>query len=210
MRQDSERHSDDPGLQFVLDNRRLIVGFALLVVLCGGFFILGFVEGKRQANADHVAGPPEGGATASIAGQPSASGEAATPSSNRSDAAEPPGAEPTKAAPAQTAAQAGPRTDARASESREPAGRPAVVPRKPPTSSKVEYTIQVGAFRQRKEVDIKAAMLKAKGYDCAIEAPQAPDQLFLLQVGRFETRAEAVRMQLKLRNDGFASFIKSR
>ena len=39
----------DPGFEFVLDNRKLIVIFALLLAVCAGFFVFGFVEGKRQA-----------------------------------------------------------------------------------------------------------------------------------------------------------------
>jgi len=43
-----ENHAPDPGVQFVLDNRKLIILFAVLIAICGGFFFLGYVEGKRQ------------------------------------------------------------------------------------------------------------------------------------------------------------------
>ena len=38
----------DAGLDLVLDNRKLILVFAFLMLLCGGFFVFGFIEGKRQ------------------------------------------------------------------------------------------------------------------------------------------------------------------
>jgi len=203
MHTKSSRHNDDPGLQFVLDNRRLIVGFALLIVLCGGFFILGFVEGKRQANPQEVAGLP-GGPSAVQPSSPLAPGsEPQTSAVNeRSTTESSPSSAQADLRHAETKFDAPSHPDA--------SRQTPVVQSKPPVSTAVEYTVQVGAFRQRKEVDIKAGMLRAKGYDCTIEPPQAPDQLFLLQVGRYKTRAEAVRMQLKLRNDGSASFIKSR
>lgn len=38
----------ESGLELVLDNRKLIVAFALLIAICGCFFVVGFIEGKRQ------------------------------------------------------------------------------------------------------------------------------------------------------------------
>src|SRR3989442_12668193 len=32
-----------------LDNRKLIIAFVLLMCICAGFYVFGFVEGKRQA-----------------------------------------------------------------------------------------------------------------------------------------------------------------
>ena len=41
-------NSSDSGYELVLDNRRLIVAFIVLILFCGCFFVIGFVEGKRQ------------------------------------------------------------------------------------------------------------------------------------------------------------------
>jgi cell division protein FtsN len=71
------------------------------------------------------------------------------------------------------------------------------------------YSVQVGAFRQRREADAKATQLKAKGYDCVMESPASPKALFLLKVGRYNTRADAVAMQRRLQRDGFTSFVKA-
>jgi cell division protein FtsN len=81
---------------------------------------------------------------------------------------------------------------------------------KPPVSGEpVAYSVQVGAFRQREELETRAQMLREKGFDCRIEAPAEPGQYFLLKVGSFRTRAEAAAMQLRLKKEGFSSFIKT-
>jgi cell division protein FtsN len=84
---------------------------------------------------------------------------------------------------------------------------------KPPVKTAVaassSYTVQVGAFRQKKQVDAKAEMLRSKGFDCRIEFPESEEGLYLLKVGRFKSRAEAVAMQLRLKKNGWSSFIKT-
>ena len=67
----------------------------------------------------------------------------------------------------------------------------------------------MGAFRQRREAEAKAAALKARNYDYVIEPTEGSEPLFMLKVGRFESRAEAVATQLRLKRDGFSTFIKT-
>jgi cell division septation protein DedD len=38
--------------------------------------------------------------------------------------------------------------------------------------------------------------------------PNAPEELYLLKVGKFSSRADATATQLKLKKSGFNSFIK--
>ncbi len=190
----------DTGAQFVLDNRKLIVGFALLIVLCGTFFVIGFMEGKRQG-VQRTAGQVQRGTV------------------DESAPAEPVAAQPEKAA--KTGPQ--PIEDKSAKEQFEwyknvnkreakPAETPA--PRKKPATrpsppEKTTYTVQVGAFKLRREAETRAAALKAAGYDYVITPGGKDEPLFLLKVGRFESRAQAVAMQLKLKKDGFATFVKA-
>jgi len=74
-------------------------------------------------------------------------------------------------------------------------------------AANVTYTVQVGAFKQKQEADSRAAALKLKGYLCVIDFRSA-EQLYLIKVGRFDTRAGAKAVQLQLSKDGFSSFIK--
>ena len=40
--------ASESGLELVLDNRKIVIGFVLLIFICGCFFVIGFIEGKRQ------------------------------------------------------------------------------------------------------------------------------------------------------------------
>jgi cell division protein FtsN len=84
---------------------------------------------------------------------------------------------------------------------------------KPPVKAAAKapsnYSVQVGAFRQKQQVDNKADLLRSKGFDCRIEDPVSAEGLYLLKVGKFKSRAEAVAMQLRLKKSGFSSFIKT-
>ena len=73
----------------------------------------------------------------------------------------------------------------------------------------ITYSVQVGAFRQKHEAEIKAQSLKSKGFDYRIESPHPPEQLYLLKVGNFGSRAQAIALQLRLKNSGFACFVKA-
>jgi cell division protein FtsN len=215
--------STETGQELVLDNRKLILGFLLLVALCGGCFVIGFMEGKRQAiqakldamtrslpATPPVAAASESGSKAaekaaeiasgknkSVKGQldwyenvrsgEAAAAKAASPTTK--------GVTPDKPAPSvKSPSVAAPRE--------ERAG--AVIPGVRPT-----YTVQVGAFRQPREAESRAAALKEKGFECLIEAPKTEGQLYTVKVGRFESRAEAVAMQRKLTKVGFSCYIKT-
>jgi cell division protein FtsN len=76
-------------------------------------------------------------------------------------------------------------------------------------ASNVTYSVQVGAFRQRREAEAKATALRERNYEYVIEPTEGAEPLFLLKVGRYESRAEAVAMGLRLKRDGFSTFIKT-
>jgi cell division protein FtsN len=227
-----EHSPHDTGAQFVLDNRKLIVGFALLIVLCGTFFVIGFMEGKRQGiqrakeqfPVNAATAPPQSSLPAAIsegsggaqikpleeksvreqlewyksvnkreesaAASPSRSARA-TEASSKADSAR------IEAAPAKTGSSAS------ATKTQAPP-RP-----RPAATSKVTYSVQVGAFRQRREAEAKASALKDRNYQYVIEPAVGAEPLFLLKVGRYESRAEAVATQLRLKKDGFSTFIKT-
>jgi cell division protein FtsN len=195
--------STEPGADLILDNRKLILGFGILILLCGAFFVLGFVEGKRQvvrAPAEPQNAPGERGAV-----RPGSSDDKAMreqlewyrnvkpqQDARKQEPAQPPAVVPPAAPPAQKASA--PAT---------------TVPGPATRQSATVYSVQVGAFRQLKEAESKASMLGAKGYRYVIEPPKTPDGLYLLKVGRYDSRTEAVATQLRLKKDGFSTLIKS-
>jgi cell division protein FtsN len=73
----------------------------------------------------------------------------------------------------------------------------------------LKYSVQVGAFRQAEQAASRASALKARGYPCNLIPPGGTNELYLVTVGAFDSRADAVAMQLRLKKDGFSSFIKT-
>jgi cell division protein FtsN len=223
-------NSSDSGYELVLDNRRLIIAFVALVLFCGCFFVLGFVEGKRQG---YQAGSLTAAESAAkpAAGEPKESGSQAAvadsgTSAVKEDAEKQPlnwyknvsGREqkneitppPSQPAPALTKEAA---KSAAIAEPAEPPPTPRKETAKPAAVSAPVaasgYTLQVGAFRQRQQAEVKAKLLRAKGFDCRIEVPQSSEDFYFLKVGRFKSRAQAVATQLRLKKNGFGSFIKT-
>lgn len=194
--------------QLVLDNRKLIIAFALLVALCGCSFVVGFMEGSRQGKqrgvqtVDSVAGEaPEAIAPESEPetlnwykhvnkkeGEPEIVPPESTPPSTPAVVAStlPPSPLPANA----EAPKEAPKTEA-------------------PPQERRRYSVQVGAFRQRREVEAKARMLREKGFESRIEAPGSPEELYRLKVGTFTSRADAIATQRQLEKNGFRGFVKS-
>jgi cell division protein FtsN len=200
------------GSRLDLDNRKLIIAFVLLMCVCAGFYVFGFVEGKRQAQ--------KLGEQKVNAGVPAPADQQAAPapSETKTQSAKAPAAPPRaeKAVKEQldwykkvhSPGELSPKDlmedKKTAARTRAGAARKSAQP--PHTSG---YSVQIGAFKRKREVEAKAAILKAKGYDYVIQPPGADRDLYLLKVGRFESRAQAYAMQQKLKKDGFGSFIKT-
>jgi cell division protein FtsN len=193
-------------------NRRLIIAFVLLVLVCGVFFLLGFIEGKRQGvavAAREVASQPasqtadssrpkeEGGRPASAkAPESTAAGETGAPLQwyNNVSKEEPPATKLVPPAPVQP-----PKTAAAAQETKPTAA----------DSGPITYAVQVGAFRNREDAEKRGDLLKEKSYQFVIEPPVKAGDLFLVKVGKFKSRADAQAAKLKLQKDGFNTFIKT-
>lgn len=215
-----DRPSSDSGYELVLDNRRLIVAFAVLVLIFGCFFVLGFIEGKRQGFqagaqiAAETGANPASTQEASVLQAPALGADAVMQApkelpdeqplgwyKNVSGKGEKPEISPPPPASNPIMEQAA---------TRKSAFQPAVKsPTKATLSTPSSYSVQVGAFRQKKQADTKSEDLRSKGFDCRIEPPESDEGLYLLKVGRFKSRADAVAMQLRLKKNGFSSFIKT-
>ena len=198
----------------MLDNRRLIGAFAVLIAICGIAFVLGFIEGKRQ-------GKQEGAQTAAESlPEPKPDvlkGEAEKPvDEGAKPAKRDSGDQPLDWYKNINRRQGEPRpippkaASASLPKSPEPAAALPVEKPKPQVNSEpVTYSVQVGAFLQKPELERRAEELRQKGFDSRVEPPQAPGQFYLLKVGKFRSRAEAVSLQNRLKRSGFPCFIKT-
>ena len=213
-----ERYPAQPSYELVLDARRLIIACVLVIFVCGVFFVLGFVEGKRQilqASLTEQGAPP---AAPTQAGIPKSETRVTQPATTVPETPARQAADQQswydKASAQGQQAKPQPRPDATAKPgaatapaSARPGAVQPVSPAKP--AGATFYSCQVGAFRQQREAQVKADELKTRGYDSAIEAPASAGGLFLLKVGRFATRAEAVAMQSRLKKAGYNCFVKT-
>lgn len=208
----------DSGVEVVLDNRKIILAFVVLIAICGGFFVLGFVEGKRQGYQAAMQAAAEVGIV-----EKSAVAQAQLPEtetiqdseSSKSDAEEQPlnwyknvnrqEDEPEIAARATSGSSS--KTDAKAAPAAKSPSKPKTEERA--LAGSASYSVQVGAFVKQEEAEIRARELRSKGFEYRIEPPVPPNQFYFVKVGRFGTRAEAVAMQIRLKESGFSCFIKS-
>jgi cell division protein FtsN len=219
-----DRQPVEPGFEFVLDNRKLIVIFAVLIAVCAGFFVFGFVEGKRQAlkpeiqktpvvpsNPETAAAPAEDNKVPSNPA-PAVSDPAIRDQlewyknvKDRRESAAKRKESPARAKAAKKVEPPSP-TGAATPETRvappTTESSPGVSPAGKPT-----YSVQVAAYRNRRDAEARAEALKSKGYEFLIE-PSSTKELYHLKVGKFDSRDEAAAMEKKLRHDGFSTLIK--
>jgi DedD protein len=122
----------------------------------------------------------------------------ATPEARVADASTPP--------PAPTGA---PHPEAAAMKAA-PKPSPKAAPATPaPKAAGASFTIQVGAFKDKATADSVVARLKSKGFAAYLVAPESDGTaLFNVRVGSYPARADAERVQTKLRDqEKFKPFI---
>jgi cell division protein FtsN len=212
-------HDVEPGIEVVLDNRKIILAFVLLIAVCGGFFVLGFIEGKRQGHqagmqAAAEVGPAEGSAAAPAQMAQAETAQDSEPA--KSEAEDQPlnwyknvnrqEEEPEPAPP--IAANTAKKSTAKAAPPPESSSKPKTVTSSL-SSGSTGYSVQVGAFVKQEEAEIRGRELRSKGFEYRIEPPVPPGQFYFVKVGKYDTRADAVAMQIRLKESGFSCFIKT-
>lgn len=79
----------------------------------------------------------------------------------------------------------------------------------PEPAGAFEYTIQVGALSTEEDAQQILIRLEAKGYSGRVQLPQGEaDRYYRVLVGEFDTAERARRMQARLKEDRFPTFIK--
>jgi cell division septation protein DedD len=81
-----------------------------------------------------------------------------------------------------------------------PAAKPSPVAPPAAAARGGNFTIQVGAFKDRASADRVVARLKSKGFPASV-APAEGGGLFNVRVGSYEARADAERVQVRLRDE---------
>ncbi len=206
-----ENRASDSGLEVVLDNRKLIVVFALLIGVCGCFFVLGFVEGKRQGSREvsRNAPVPADEREAKLPAVADKQGKKTKDEKSVKEQLDWYKSVSGRGAPTSQASTAAKITKEARPEAKSAAPAPLSqgAPGVPQASAKPYYTVQVGAFRVRKKAEEIAMGLKSKGYPSYIEASDSG--VYFLRVGKFEARPEAIDMMHRLNRDGFPTMLKA-
>jgi cell division protein FtsN len=216
----TERDAES-GRELVLDNRKLLGIFLVFCVILGIFFVLGFREGKRQ-------GIQQGEQIAAETARKVSFADAQAPASKpAADASAIPHKENAgeqqlnwmenvkrkEGAPGMVhQTTVGETVGAVKDSALTTKATKAPIKEKlagVPQASPIIYSVQVGAFHLKSEAEIKAKALRAQKYDCRIEEPQSPEGLYLLKVGSYKTRAEAVGMKTRLDKSGFSTLLKT-
>ena len=70
------------------------------------------------------------------------------------------------------------------------------------------YTVQIGAFTTAIDAQQISIRLDAKGYDSVLITPSKSDPYYRVSVGHFTTDQEAMKLEEKLRKDGFPTYRK--
>ena len=85
-----------------------------------------------------------------------------------------------------------------------PPPRPVAAPPSTATAQKSYYSVQVAAYDSQEPAARMARMLVARGLEARVDGKTRP---FRVRVGKYATRAEAVKAQATLKSQGLAGFV---
>ena len=210
-----------------LDSRKLVFVFFGFLVICGAFFVAGYVLGNRtvtpsanyadvgvagNTGVKDIPGVETSGRMNEVVKEPASPPSAVIESPPRvlesaAVAVVPDVIPPPVSVPPATVDKPGQQQKETTNEAVRTTA-PATIPSaKQAASSESFYSVQVAAFRARLEAETKAKELEAGGFEYRIELPQSSNDFYRLRVGRFATRAEAREMENRLRKSGFETMI---
>lgn len=187
----------ESGFELELDNRKLIIAFAVLILVIGCFFVWGYMIGKRQGQlaaitgSDSAAGPVADGALSPKANTDNSIAEGSPPETEEAQqnqgwyqSINKKEEEPAAAQPVRKSASKG-------------------------SAVSETYSVQIGAFKRRQEADDRVRDLRAKGFDSKVFPPESSGGFYRVKIDKFSTRDEAVATAQRLRNNGFDCFVKT-
>jgi cell division septation protein DedD len=205
----------DQETELTLSNGRLLGLFLGLIVLCGVFFVMGYMLGKNRAPGNSL-----------LADSPSTATDGQMKPEAIQGVQVPAQAAVHPAAPVQTSApEAQPQeTETSADSEAAPAAEsaPAPEPKRPVQKSKPQqqpqarsaapvssgsYTVQVAAVSNQQDAERLASALRRKQYAVFVTS-HAPDNLFHVQVGPFNDAKQAEAARSRLASDGYNAFMR--
>jgi cell division septation protein DedD len=206
--------------EITLGTGKLLGIFFGLVIICAGFFTMGYLVGRGSAPAaggttivstvpttgGNSANKPSGGNKATDAQNCPAGSANCTPAGTGPDSSfytSVTSKNPDVSAPAATPT---PAENASSSSSAPATNMPAVAPEI--KSGSGSYMVQVAAVTKQEDADILVNALRKKQYPVFVVANLPGDSLFHVQVGPFSDPKEAEAMRTRLAGDGYNAIVK--
>ncbi len=211
-------HQDDTEIS--LGAGKLLLLFFGLVILCGGFFGVGYLIGKNSAVPQIVASDPATATTGATGGaKPSPAITRDAPSPKADDCATPGNCDQNPADSQKYYESVGdknptskldpPPPPAPATPAQKPAVQPEVsrsaTATAPGTGS---YIVQVAAVSKQQDADTLVNALRKKQYPVFVTSNPPTDKLFHVQAGPFTDIKEAEAVKARLTNDGYSPILK--
>ena len=188
--------------ELVLGNRQLLSGFAVVAILFGVFFAMGYIVGRNSTPSARLSAEEKSGPQ--LPAQPEAariqtSPPAAAPAPEGSAAGS-----PTAAAPADSAL----RTEEPRAETAKSAAKP---PEAAPPVQTVD-TIQPGTYLQvmaikKQDADVIAKALQGKGFP-TLMTPSSLEGIFRVMVGPYKDATSLGNAKTELENSGFHPIVQ--
>jgi cell division septation protein DedD len=190
--------------ELVLGDRQLLSGFAVVVILFGVFFAMGYVVGRSSKPSARVETADAGAA------QPSAASSAAQPDPGRAQTPAPvPPPPPAEEPPAESSSAASPQPQTQTEATPKPVkeSKPAEkTEEKAPTVQTAE-SMRPGTYLQvmavtRSDAEVIAKALMGKGFPALI-TPSSREGIFRVLVGPYKDATSLGNAKTELENTGF-------
>lgn len=213
--------TDGQDTEISLGTGKLLGLFFGLVVLCAGFFGVGYMIGKNSgtplaASTDATAttetnGAPKPSPASGAAPQPKAqdcttSGNCDQQQSNGSDLTFYKTVEEKNLNSQLVTPPASPAPSSRQAEQRSSAPAPEIA--KGGSAANGSYVVQVAAVSKQQDADALVAALRKKQYPVFVISNPPNDKLFHVQAGPFADFKEAESVRTRLINDGYSPILK--
>jgi DedD protein len=193
--------NDTGEFELVLGNRQLLSGFAVVAILFGVFFAMGYIVGRNSTPSARLSAETQ--AAQAPASQPEPA-RAQNPPAAAAPAPDSGAANPTQApAPADAAPQ-----PARPPEAAKPVEKP---PAAPPAVQTVDV-VQPGTYLQvmaikKQDADVIAKALQGKGFP-TLMTPSSIEGIFRVLVGPYKDNTSLGNAKTELENSGFHPIVQ--
>lgn len=197
-----------PDRELTLSTGAILGIFLGLVLVCGLFFAFGYNLGQKSkgstATVTDAGSADNSSSTTSGHSKPSAGSFTAETSVKPQASSQP--TTTVVQSPAQPAPEPAP---VHVTTTPAPVTRPAapVSAPMPATSASGTFVVQIAAVSRQDDANMLVSALRGRGYSVAART-EPNDRLIHIQVGPFDTKAEAAAMRDRLLGDGYNAIVK--